>query len=150
MTAKNPEWYNKLVPGSMDKHKIYGDLVHKYVSASMYTAITDSTKSAVILVKGLYKAPSTGTPKYEELAATAEEVYGDFISGTMLICENDEDAPAFYKPTSMAFDLTKADENGHSPIVITYGKVKSVTATNGAENLLEVIECHTKELYTAS
>ena len=150
MTAKNPEWYNKLVPGSMDKHKIYGDLVHKYVSASMYTAIKDSTKDALILVKGLYKAPSAGTPNYQELAAPAEEVYGDFISGTMLICENDEDAPAFYKPTNMAFDLTKADKNGHSPIVITYGKAKSVTATDGAEDLLEVVKCHTKELYTAS
>ena len=61
MTVKNPEWYNKLVLGSMDKHMIYGDLAHKYVDASVYTAVADTKNSCTVLVKGIYKA--TGTPK---------------------------------------------------------------------------------------
>lgn len=148
MANKNPEWYNKLVLGSMDKNKIYGDLAHKYVDAFVYTAVEDSTNDCTILVKGIYKV--SGTPKYEEIAATAEEVYNDFISGTMVICENTEDAPAFYKPTGMAFDLTKKAANGASPLTITYGKAKSVTASSGTEDLLETVTCETRERYTAA
>lgn len=150
MTAKNPEWYKKLVLGSMDKHVIHTDLVHKYVDASIYTAVEDSTNDCTVLIKGIYKVPSSGTPNYEELAAAAEEVYGDFISGTMMVYIPSEDTPAYRKPTSMTFDLTKADSSGKSPVVIGVAHEKSVTTTNGSEELIEELKCQTKEFYTAS
>lgn len=142
MAVKNPEWYNKLVLGSMDKHMIYGDLAHKYVDASMYTAVADTENSCTVLVKGIYKA--TGTPKYNEIAATSEEVYRDYISGSMLICENTTDAPAFYRPYGMTFDLTKVANDGASPIGVSYIK------PNSSGSGLELVKCETKERYTAA
>ncbi len=144
MAVKNPEWYNKLVLGSMDKHMIYGDLAHKYVDASVYTAVADTENSCTVLVKGIYKV--TGTPKYNEIAATSEEVYRDYISGSMLICENTTDAPAFYRPSGMTFDLTKVVNGGASPITVTYAKPKASTS----EETFEVVKCETKEHYTAA
>lgn len=142
MAVKNPEWYSKLVLGSMDKHMIYGDLAHKYVDASLYTAVADTENSCTVLVKGIYKV--TGTPKYNEIAATSEEVYRDYISGSMLICENTTDAPAFYRPSGMTFDLTKVANDGASPIGVSYIK------PNSSGSGLELVKCETKERYTAA
>lgn len=142
MGVKNSEWYNKLVLGSMDKHIIYGDLAHKYVDASVYTAVTDSENSCTVLVKGIYKA--TDTPKYNEIAATSEEVYHDYISGSMLIYENSgADAETFYRPSGIVFELNKAVDGGASPIGVSYIK------PNSSSSGLELVKCETKERYTA-
>lgn len=152
MGAKNSEWYNKLVLGSMDKHIIYGDLAHKYVDASVYTAVIDTENDCMVLVKGIYKA--TGTPNYKEIAATSEEVYHDYISGSMLIFNATSNDPFFIRPVGVKFDLSKVSDSGASPITILgiFGAKHVGSPGAGAlgEYDIGVLECKTKEHYTAA
>lgn len=154
MADTNLEWYNKLVLGGIDKDMIHGDLEHKYVDASIYSAVLDETNNCYALVKGIYKLPESGDVKCDEIAATSEEAYRDYISGSMLVCMPSPIPCQFVRATGIKFDLTTVSNNGASPVMIVcyFGgdHVGSPGAGPFPNKDFEIIECKTKEFYTAT